>query len=66
MPQTPSPDQLPVISAGREQGVFHAFGFSAHGFQLSPVVGEIIAQLIVDGTSSYPIDAFSIQRFQSG
>ena len=57
------PDHLPVISPGREQGVFHAFGFSAHGFQLSPVVGEIIAQLIVDGASSYPIEAFSIRRF---
>ena len=58
------PDHLPVISPGQEAGVFHAFGFSAHGFQLSPVVGQIIAQLITDGTSSLPIEAFSIKRFQ--
>ena len=57
------PDNLPVISAGREAGVFHAFGFSAHGFQLSPVVGQILAQLIVDGKSDLPIEAFTIQRF---
>ena len=58
------PDHLPVISPGKEQGVFHAFGFSAHGFQLSPVVGQIIAELITDGKRSLPIDAFSIKRFQ--
>ena len=58
------PDHLPVISAGCEDGIYHAFGFSAHGFQLSPVVGEIMAQLIVDGKSALPIEAFSIKRFQ--
>ncbi len=57
------PDHLPVISKGREPGVFHAFGFSAHGFQLSPVVGQIIAQLIVDGETEFPIEAFRIDRF---
>jgi sarcosine oxidase subunit beta len=58
------PDHLPVIGAGREQGTFHAFGFSAHGFQLSPIVGLIIAQLILDGKSEFPIEAFSINRFK--
>lgn len=60
------PDNLPVIGPGREQGVYHAFGFSAHGFQLSPVVGKIIAQLIVDGKSDLPIEPFSIERFRTG
>ena len=57
------PDNLPVIGPGQEQGVFHAFGFSAHGFQLSPVIGQIIAQLVVDGKSSFPIEPFDIKRF---
>lgn len=59
------PDHLPVIGRGRETGVFHAFGFSAHGFQLSPVVGQILAELIVDGKSELPIDAFKINRFEA-
>ena len=57
------PDNLPVISSGASTGVYHAFGFSAHGFQLSPVVGKIMSQLILDGQTDLPIEAFSIQRF---
>lgn len=57
------PDNLPVIGGGREKGVFHAFGFSAHGFQLSPVIGKVMADLIIEGKTSLPIDAFGISRF---
>ncbi|MGR0186868.1 NAD(P)/FAD-dependent oxidoreductase [Azospirillum aestuarii] len=59
------PDDIPVIGpSGTEEGVFHAFGFSAHGFQLGPIVGRITADLITKGTSDLPIDAFRIQRFR--
>ena len=27
------PDELPIIGRGRQNGLFHGFGFSAHGFQ---------------------------------
>ena len=30
-------------------GLFHLFGFSGHGFQLVPVVGAILCDLIVVG-----------------
>ncbi len=59
------PDHLPVIGPGLEPGIFHAFGFSAHGFQLSPVVGQVLAQLIAEGMSEFPIEAFTIERFSS-
>jgi sarcosine oxidase subunit beta len=59
------PDQIPVIGpSAKVDHVYHAFGFSAHGFQLSPVVGRILSELIVNGSSSLKIDPFSIQRFQ--
>ncbi|MCK5925241.1 MAG: FAD-binding oxidoreductase, partial [Methylococcales bacterium] len=58
------PDNLPVISQSRtEKTVYHAFGFSAHGFQLAPIIGKIMAELILDGKSDLPISAFDINRF---
>ena len=59
-----TPDNIPVIgSGGAAADVYHAFGFSAHGFQLSPVVGKVLSQLILDGKSEWPIEAFRINRF---
>lgn len=58
------PDNLPVIgSSGTAENAYHAFGFSAHGFQLSPIVGKILSQLILDGQTALPIEPFSIKRF---
>ncbi|MEQ8320445.1 MAG: FAD-binding oxidoreductase [Rhodospirillales bacterium] len=60
-----TPDQLPVIGpSASADGAFHAFGFSAHGFQLGPVVGRVMAELIVDGKSNLPIAPFDVGRFQ--
>lgn len=60
------PDHLPVIGpSAKAPNLYHAFGFSAHGFQLSPVVGRIMAELILRRQSSLAIAPFSIQRFQT-
>lgn len=61
------PDDIPVIGpSATEEGAFHAFGFSAHGFQLGPGVGSIMAELIVDGRTNAPLAPFSITRFRRG
>ena len=57
------PDELPVVGLGRKPGTFHAFGFSAHGFQLGPIIGGIIADLVIEGRTSLPIEPFRIDRF---
>jgi sarcosine oxidase subunit beta len=58
------PDDLPVIGkSSKHDTAFHAFGFSAHGFQLAPIVGKVLAELILDGRSALPISPFSISRF---
>ena len=58
------PDHLPVIcKSSTFEEAWHAFGFSAHGFQLSPLVGKILAELIVDGKSDFQIEPFNITRF---
>ncbi|MFZ0168424.1 MAG: N-methyl-L-tryptophan oxidase [Candidatus Dormiibacterota bacterium] len=46
-----------------------AAGFSGHGFKFSPVVGEILADLVESGQTTLPIGVFSPARFgphQSG
>jgi sarcosine oxidase subunit beta len=59
------PDGIPVIGpSSTTPGLIHAFGFSGHGFQLGPVVGEILAELAIDGKSSISLDSFAIQRFK--
>jgi sarcosine oxidase subunit beta len=60
------PDQIPVIGPSRNApGAYHAFGFSGHGFQLGPVVGRLLAELIVDGAATLPIDPFRVDRFNT-
>lgn len=59
------PDNLPVIGAGvNARNAYHAFGFSAHGFQLGPVVGDVLAQLITTGKTSFDLNPFRIDRFE--
>jgi len=45
-------------------GLVHALGFSGHGFKHSPVIGEMVAELVIDGRVSV-VDAtpFSSERF---
>jgi sarcosine oxidase subunit beta len=58
------PDDIPVIGeSASAEGVFHAFGFSAHGFALGPIVGAIIAELITGGQTNLPIAPFRVDRF---
>lgn len=61
------PDSLPVIGpSSTTPGLFHAFGFSGHGFQLGPAVGAVLSELALDGTTTTDIAPFSIERFLSG
>mgnify|MGYP000164389128 CR=1 FL=1 len=58
------PDRNPVIGpSATTPGLLHAFGFSGAGFQIAPGVGEVLAELVRDGRTSTPIDAFAITRF---
>jgi sarcosine oxidase len=38
-------------------------GFSGHGFKFAPVIGEIAADLALEGESSHPIEFLSLRRF---
>jgi len=57
-------DELPVMGPSETTpGLFHAFGFCGHGFQLGPGVGDVMAELIATGRKLVPLDDFSIGRF---
>ena len=61
------PDRLPVIGPSTTTpGLLHAFGFAGGGFQLGPAVGAVLADLVRDGKTATPIEAFSASRFPQG
>ena len=39
-----------------------AVGFSGHGFKFVPVVGEILADLVIDGRSAHDLELFRLDR----
>jgi len=58
------PDDIPVIGPSSTlPDAYHAFGFSAHGFELGPIVGRITSDLIATGATALPIAPFAITRF---
>ncbi|MBU8541320.1 NAD(P)/FAD-dependent oxidoreductase [Falsiroseomonas tokyonensis] len=58
------PDDMPVIGESRSlPGLFHSFGFSGHGFQLSPAAGAAVAELMARGATNLPVAAFNQDRF---
>lgn len=59
-----TPDDIPVIGhSPNAPGVVHAFGYSGHGFQLGPIVGSAVADLVTEGSTNLPIAPFAIERF---
>ena len=62
-----TPDFHPILDElpGYE-GLYGAFGFSGHGFKLSPSVGQWMAQLILTGTKHDDMHHFAFDRFTHG
>ena len=59
------PDMIPVIGPSMTtDGLFHAFGFCGHGFQIGPGVGLCLSEMICDGSTETPLAPFSIARFR--
>ena len=64
---TYSPDQHFIIDKlpGYEDRVIIACGFSGHGFKFVPVIGEILADLAMKGTTDLPVGFLGLNRFAS-
>ena len=65
---TSTPDSHPVIDAVEGiEGLYVCTGFSGHGFKLSPMVGKLMAELMLDGqATSIDISPLRISRFEEG
>lgn len=63
-----TPDGNPILDSSQVvEGLYWAVGFSGHGFKLSPVVGRMVADLVLRGESSdHPISQFRSTRFAEG
>ncbi len=62
---TNTPDEHFVISLHPEHSqVAIAAGFSGHGYKFCSVVGEVLADLATEGSTSHPINLFSPARLR--
>lgn len=63
-----TPDHEPVLGAIPEYaGLFADFGWSGHGFKHAPEVGNLLADLVLEGrTPGYDLAPFRWSRFREG
>ncbi|HVU78820.1 MAG TPA: FAD-binding oxidoreductase [Gaiellaceae bacterium] len=62
-----SPDHNALVGAAADpEGLVYATGFSGHGFQQGPVVGEHLAQLALGLEPTFDLSAFDVARFADG
>jgi sarcosine oxidase subunit beta len=62
-----SPDHNAIVGETAEPSRFlYATGFSGHGFQQAPAVGEHLAELVVGREPTLDLSAFSLDRFARG
>lgn len=62
-----SPDHNAMVGFAREvEGFCYATGFSGHGFQQAPAVGEHLAELIAGRRPTLDLSAFDVARFAEG
>ncbi|MEX2645137.1 MAG: FAD-binding oxidoreductase [Gaiellaceae bacterium] len=62
-----SPDHNAIVGeAGTPRRFLYGTGFSGHGFQQSPAVGEYLAQLVAGVEPTLDLSPFALERFEIG
>ncbi|MCE2530802.1 MAG: FAD-binding oxidoreductase [Acidimicrobiia bacterium] len=62
-----TPDNNAIIgTAPGIDGLHYATGFSGHGFQQGPVVGEHLAELVLASEPTFDLSPFAMDRFETG
>ena len=58
------PDHIAIVGrAIAPDGLLYATGFSGHGFQQAPVVGEYLAQTALGIDPTFDLSPFAVERF---
>lgn len=61
-----TPDENPILSPISElEGFWVASGFSGHGFQHAPAVGDILSDLILGKETKFDLSPYQYERFQN-
>jgi sarcosine oxidase len=62
---TTTPDENFILDylPGFDKDVSIAAGFSGHGFKFASVIGEIMTDLAINGSTRFPIDFLNAKRF---
>jgi sarcosine oxidase subunit beta len=62
-----SPDHNALVGAtGEPAGLVYATGFSGHGFQQGPVIGEHLAERALGLEPTFDLGPFDAGRFAAG
>ena len=61
-----SPDANPVLGKTEVEGFFVAAGFSGHGFMISPMTSQILAEEILGEEPAMPLERLELDRFRHG
>lgn len=61
-----TPDSRPILGADPDvPGLYYCTGHGRNGILLGPLTGEIVAQLIVGGESTWDLRPYGVERFSS-
>ena len=63
-----TPDWHPILSqVDGIEGLYVAVGFSGHGFKLSPMIGQVMGDIILGETpGSIDVSSLGADRFKKG
>jgi len=60
-----TPDSRPILGEDHTiRGFIHCYGFSGHGFMLSPMVTTLLAEYIAEGKASLMLTTLHLDRFK--
>ena len=61
------PDRTPILGNSPNLSRFYtAAGFSGHGFMISPITGQLMAEMVLGKPTAIPVHMFDAGRFDRG